>query len=297
VPEGLLPTITISLAMAVQRLAQRGVLVKKLAVVETLGTVSVICADKSGTLTQNQMTVREAWVGGKRLSVSGVGYEPAGAFSPTPAGSVADDLALLLTAATLCNNSRLNPPSPERPTTCLGDQTEPRCTSRREGWIEDRIVNRTFHDSRIPSTRRKRIYHPPQRTHMTLSSAAPQKAQLAATFALWRGSPDDATRAEIMAANDDVAQCIASAVAGPAGSSARASAAGYTPRTSSGPYLLGLLAMTRLSGGGCRYDLSRAGIRMVMVTGDYDSPPNRRRRGMLSSHIPHSHGRRIGNHV
>ncbi len=78
VPEGLIPTVTLTLAIAVQRLAQRGVLVKKLALVETLGTISVICTDKSGTLTQNQMTVREVWVSGHRLRVSGVGYEPQG---------------------------------------------------------------------------------------------------------------------------------------------------------------------------------------------------------------------------
>src|SRR5262245_56756945 len=65
VPEGLVPTVTLSLARAVQRLAKRGTLVKKLAIVETLGATSVICTDKSGTLTQNQMTVRELWVAGQ----------------------------------------------------------------------------------------------------------------------------------------------------------------------------------------------------------------------------------------
>ena len=62
--------------MAVQRLAQHNVLAKKLSVVETLGSVSVICTDKSGTLTQNQMTVREIWVARRQIKVSGVGYEP-----------------------------------------------------------------------------------------------------------------------------------------------------------------------------------------------------------------------------
>ncbi len=73
VPEGLPATNTLSLAMAGQRLAGHGVLVKKLSSIETLGTVSVLCTDKSGTLTQNQMTVREVWVAGERFSVSGVG--------------------------------------------------------------------------------------------------------------------------------------------------------------------------------------------------------------------------------
>jgi len=126
VPEGLPATVTLSLAMAAQRLAQRGVLVKKLAILETLGTVSIVCTDKSGTLTQNQMTAREVWVARQRLTVSGVGYEPIGSFSPDPSGTPLEStLNALLIAAALCNNARLNPPTPDRPQwTCLGDQTE-----------------------------------------------------------------------------------------------------------------------------------------------------------------------------
>jgi magnesium-transporting ATPase (P-type) len=122
--QGLPATITLALAMAVQRLTQRSVLVKKLSIVETLGTVSIICTDKSGTLTQNQMTVREIWAGGQRLEVSGVGYEPKGDFSPNPKGiQLEGDLMALLEAAMSCNNSRLNPPSPDHPHwTCLGDK-------------------------------------------------------------------------------------------------------------------------------------------------------------------------------
>ena len=82
VPEGLLPTVTLALAMGVQRMARRKALIKKLSAVETLGACTVICTDKTGTLTQNEMTVREAFAGGARFSVSGVGYEPRGGFAP-----------------------------------------------------------------------------------------------------------------------------------------------------------------------------------------------------------------------
>jgi P-type E1-E2 ATPase len=81
VPEGLAATLTLSLSVAGQRLAQRGVLVKKLSVIETLGMVSTLCTDKNGTLTQNQMTVREIWTGCGRWIVSGSGYDPAGKIS------------------------------------------------------------------------------------------------------------------------------------------------------------------------------------------------------------------------
>ncbi|HZD60004.1 MAG TPA: HAD-IC family P-type ATPase, partial [Anaerolineae bacterium] len=80
VPEGLLPTLSLSLALGVQRMARKHALIKKLSSVETLGSTSVICTDKTGTLTQNEMTVREVWVDRKVLDVSGVGYEPVGDF-------------------------------------------------------------------------------------------------------------------------------------------------------------------------------------------------------------------------
>jgi magnesium-transporting ATPase (P-type) len=125
-PEGLPATVTLSLAMAGGRLAQKGILVKKLSVIETLGTISIICTDKSGTLTQNEMTVREVWVAGQVFKISGIGYEPAGKFSPDPAGKpVERDLRKLLTVGMLCNNSRLSPPTALRPRwSYLGDQTE-----------------------------------------------------------------------------------------------------------------------------------------------------------------------------
>lgn len=125
IPEGLQANVTLSLASAAQRLAQQGVLVKRLAAIETLGTLSVICTDKSGTLTQNQMTVREIWVSGRRLSVTGIGYEPSGKIIPDNLETGREDLNLLLTAASLCNNSRLTRHTNGKIAWAyLGDQTE-----------------------------------------------------------------------------------------------------------------------------------------------------------------------------
>jgi P-type Ca2+ transporter type 2C len=80
VPEGLLPTVTLSLAMATQRMARRQALVKRLSAVETLGSTTVICTDKTGTLTANQMTMRVVVIPGERVEVTGTGYEVAGEF-------------------------------------------------------------------------------------------------------------------------------------------------------------------------------------------------------------------------
>jgi len=128
VPEGLLPTVTLALAMGVQRMARRNALIKKLSSVETLGSCTVICTDKTGTLTQNEMTVRDIWVAGRRLSVSGCGYAPEGRF--VEAGTVvpcqlSGELRTLLVAAALCNDSRII--APDETVSCwtvLGDPTE-----------------------------------------------------------------------------------------------------------------------------------------------------------------------------
>ena len=113
VPEGMLPTVTLSLAMGVQRMAGRGALIKRLSSVETLGSTTVIGTDKTGTLTQNEMTVRELWLGGRRLTVTGGGYTPTGEIREADqvvSATKDGDLHQLLTAAGLCNNARLLPP-------------------------------------------------------------------------------------------------------------------------------------------------------------------------------------------
>ncbi|WP_281532175.1 cation-translocating P-type ATPase [Anaerocolumna aminovalerica] len=128
IPEGLLPTVTLSLAMAVQRMSKRNALVKKLSSVEALGSTTVICTDKTGTLTQNEMTVNHLWLAGTQYEVSGVGYGPEGNILHGGKKVTADDnedLNLLLTGAALCSNARLLPPSEESPRfTVLGDPTE-----------------------------------------------------------------------------------------------------------------------------------------------------------------------------
>jgi len=128
IPEGLLPTVTLSLAKAVQRMSKRNALVKKLSSVETLGSTSVICTDKTGTLTQNEMTVNHLWLVNKEYEVTGTGYGPTGDILNNKNKMMADedpDMKLLLVAAALCSNARLLPPSETSDRyTVLGDPTE-----------------------------------------------------------------------------------------------------------------------------------------------------------------------------
>jgi calcium-translocating P-type ATPase len=120
VPEGLLPTVTLALALGVQRLARRNALVKHLQAVETLGCTTVICTDKTGTLTQNQMTVRELWLAGEERAVGGTGYAAEGEIE----GPADGDRELLLRVAAACGNARLEAGSRDGLRVAVGDPTE-----------------------------------------------------------------------------------------------------------------------------------------------------------------------------
>jgi magnesium-transporting ATPase (P-type) len=128
VPEGLLPTLTLSLAMGVQRMARQNALVKRLSSVETLGSCSVICTDKTGTVTENQMTVRELWASGQIAKVTGSGYDSRGDLLRDGQRASGQELAPfvpLLRIGSMCNAARLQPPDDQHGMwRVLGDPTE-----------------------------------------------------------------------------------------------------------------------------------------------------------------------------
>lgn len=110
IPEGLLPTVTLSLAMAVQKMAKKNALVKHLNSVETLGETTVICSDKTGTLTKNEMTIEKVWLPNANYTVSGTGYEPNGIVKKGAKRidlSQEKDLLQLLRIGSLCNDSAI----------------------------------------------------------------------------------------------------------------------------------------------------------------------------------------------
>lgn len=125
VPEALPAVVTISLAIGVQRMVKRNALIRRLPAVETLGSTSVICSDKTGTLTKDEMTVRKIYFSGQTIDVAGAGYEPHGRFSRNgseiePRGLLVD----LLKGATLATDAQLLRAETDGGWTIKGDPTE-----------------------------------------------------------------------------------------------------------------------------------------------------------------------------
>jgi Ca2+-transporting ATPase len=312
IPEGLPATVTLSLAAAVQRLAQKGVLVKKLSILETLEHISVICTDKSGTLTQNQMTVRQLWVSGKPLVITGTGYEPEGEFVPKPGSEAAEkDLRALLTASMMCNNSRLNAPSAEHPQwTVLGDQTEAALrVLAMKGGLDQEAMNKSLpriHE--IPfDARRKRMstihlvsqqdgdFTEIQRGHqIAFIKGAPREVLQLCTFFRLHGEViplDDQWRGRIISANDDYARNALRVLALAYHELPPQVGSYSTERVETNLIFLGLTAMmdpprpeVTEAVNTCR----KAGVRMVMITGDYGLTAESlaRRIGLLNTANP-----------
>jgi P-type Ca2+ transporter type 2C len=222
VPEGLLPTVTLSLAMGVQRMAKRNALIKHISAVETLGCTSVICTDKTGTLTQNEMTVSDIWMVGERLKVTGVGYSPEGQIlkgEELISHDINSNLHQLLIAASFCNDSKLIKPNDETPHwDIIGDPTEGSLiVAAQKAGIDieaeliksPRIKELTFESNRKRmSTIHKFYKNTSDEVNIAYVKGAPKEVLNLCTKVYENGNHNlmsETVREEIVKANDDYA--------------------------------------------------------------------------------------------
>ena len=153
IPEGLPAAVTITLAIGVNRMAARRAIIRKLPAVETLGSTTVVCSDKTGTLTENQMTVQEIFAGGRNYRVTGSGYEPAGEVLDDDAPADLERHEALrecLLAGMLCNDSQLV--REDGKWRVQGDPTEAALTvaARKAGFDEEKLPSQHGRIDSIP---------------------------------------------------------------------------------------------------------------------------------------------------
>ncbi|BCN29598.1 cation-translocating P-type ATPase [Anaeromicropila herbilytica] len=295
IPEGLLPTVTLALAMAVQRMSKRNALVKKLSSVETLGSTTVICTDKTGTLTQNEMTVSHLWLAEKQFSVSGVGYAPSGDIllsNKKVMASEDEDLRLLLSAAALCSNARLLPPGEESARyTVLGDPTEA-CLGvvaekagidvKKQSELTPRLRELPFESRRKRMTTIHQLEKPMEGTNrIAYVKGAPKEVMKLSDSIRVNGTiipMEEEMRNKIMEANDNYARKGLRVLAVAyrlihKNDDVPKNMSAYTPEIIEKELVfVGLIVMAdppRPEVASAVEECHRAGIRIIMITGDY----------------------------
>ena len=303
VPEGLLPTVTLALARGSQRMAERNALIKRLSAVETLGCTSVICTDKTGTLTQNEMTVKEIWVSDQYLSVSGSGYDPTGEILQSD-GSVPEDirsaLAEILITSILCTNARLLPPDAgSSQWSVLGDPTEAALlVAAKKGGINLEQENRQMPRVReFPFDSRRKLMSTINLTgnHEILCLKGAPREVLSLCSAMRRGeekSPlTEELRAEVIEVNDSFAQKGLRVIAVAVRDLPDERRIDTPEEAEQDLTFLGLIAMMdppRPEVADAVARCKNASIRIIMITGDYGLTAKSiaRRIGIIQSDTP-----------
>ncbi|HEY3560632.1 MAG TPA: cation-transporting P-type ATPase [Kribbella sp.] len=276
VPESLPAVVTLALAIGAHRMAQRAAVVRKLPAVETLGAVTIVATDKTGTLTEGIMQAERLWADGETLAATGIGYAPAGnlasvdgtANSGWPArSSGSSGVRRLLQDVALCNDAALRPPTDDDPAwRPIGDPTEAALLTLAHGGGIDpdelRAACPRTHEIQFDSVRKR----------MTTFHEQPGRDEI---LVIGKGAPEVMLTADVTPYGDiEQAKTIA----------AELSEAGYrvlavadkllppdAPRTEDGLHLAGLVAITdpvRHNAADVVSAFDRAGVGLLLITGD-----------------------------
>lgn len=284
VPEGLPVAMTIALAVGMQRMARRGAIVRRLSAVETLGSTSVICSDKTGTLTNNEMTVTALWLpGGRSIEVTGSGYAPEGKLLEAGQEVRVNDIPVrkLIEAAVLCNDGQLVPPEHDgKHWRALGDPTETSLlTLALKGGVEfETLRHHAPRRGEIPfdsSTKMMATQHGHcDRGRVIIKGAPEMVLDLCATvFEGDQSRPiDEAFRRKVEdAAHDMGSRALRLLALCEVDDWALDETAGFTPFHGKASFLglIGQMDPPREEVKAAVAECREAGVRVVMVTGDH----------------------------
>jgi len=275
VPEALPAVVTISLAIGVQRMVRRNALIRRLPVVETLGSTSVICSDKTGTLTKDEMTVRRVFVAGQWLDVSGAGYEPTGQFSSqgSPVGPF-PLLRQLLQAAALASDAHLVHDEAEGRWHIKGDPTEGALVvaAAKAGLYKQELDARLPRVDEIPftsETKRMTTLHQQSGGMIAYAKGAPEVILGSCTR---QGTADGETRLDessresiLEAARSLASQALRVLAVAQKSNATRENA----EREMTFLGLLGMIDPPRPEAKAAIHTCELAGIKPVMITGDH----------------------------
>jgi Ca2+-transporting ATPase len=282
VPEGLQVTVSSALAINVLKMVKQNVLVKRLSAVQTLGSVTVICTDKTGTITKGEMTVEKLWVKDRVVEVSGIGYRPEGDF--TLNGKVlkeqdAGAVEKLLEIASLCNSAKIDPPSDKNAAwSVIGDPTDGALTVAALKYginVRNRLAEKPIvHIMPFDFTRKRMTtVHKLNGDVLLYTKGAPRNILSVCNKILANGSVEEFTRRNLRSAEAKIREF--------ANEGLRVIAVAYRklPKTeySKGAdekdmVFVGLAAMRdppRLEVKAAVAKAKQAGIKTVIITGDY----------------------------
>ncbi|PYI54645.1 calcium-translocating P-type ATPase, SERCA-type [Paenibacillus flagellatus] len=296
IPEGLPAIVTIALALGVQRMIKRKAIVRKLPSVETLGCASVICSDKTGTLTQNKMTVTHVWLGGDVLEVTGDGYEPSGQI--LSGGQLVDlrqnqMLRRLLQIGVLCNNAHLHEEFPDqkrksskgpvKPVYSIkGDPTEGALVvlGAKAGITRHSLEGLYERKGELPfdsDRKRMSVLLQHQGGRLLYTKGAPDVVLEKCAYVLWEGKVIPFTptlKQKVLAANEGMARS-ALRVLGLAYKELKPTDREDTPHTLESQLvfvgLAGMIDPPRKEVRDAIVTCRRAGIKTVMITGDHQA--------------------------
>lgn len=273
IPEGLPAVITVVLALGVQRMATHHAIIRRLPAVETLGSTTVICTDKTGTITRNEMMVTRLWCGGKTYTVNGGGFDPVGEISPAADATVNS----LLRIGAVCNNAEVI--AFDQQWRVRGDPTEGALlVVARKGALNPDILQAAMpRVDEIPFSSKFQYMatmHAGDNAPVVLVKGAPERILAFCTHLLVAGKViplDDAWRPRILAANTAFAEEGLRVLAGAQRMLVPGDVELERHDVEKGLTFVGLWGMwdpPRAEAAASVASAQRAGIRIAMITGD-----------------------------